>query len=105
MAHLFLGLLGTTEQTGSPGSNETDFLTLGSVPRHRRGLTNVLMVTTTVRLEIPLAPVEPTTAVETRTWSTGFMATPRVRGQQLRLAANLCLARDASVHQNQYEFA
>lgn len=30
-------------------------------------------------------------------WSTGFMATPRVLGQLLRLTANLCLAREASV--------
>lgn len=31
------------------------------------------------------------------TWSTGFIATPRVLGQELRLTANLCFARDASV--------
>lgn len=36
------------------------------------------------------------------TWSTGFIATPRVLGQQLRLTANLCLAREASVKRNQH---
>jgi hypothetical protein len=42
--------LGTTKQTGSPGSNKTGLLTTGSVPGHGRGLTNVLVVTTTVRV-------------------------------------------------------
>jgi len=51
MSHLLLGgLLGTTEQTGSAGSNETGFLTLGGVAGDSRGFTNVLVVTTTVRL-------------------------------------------------------
>jgi hypothetical protein len=31
-------------------------------------------------------------------WSTGFMATPRVLGQLLRLTLNLCFARDASAN-------
>ena len=32
-----------------------------------------------------------------RTWSTGFIATPRVLGQEFRFTANLCFALDASV--------
>lgn len=47
---LILGLLGTAEQTSSSGRNKTCFLTCGRVPRDCRGFTNVLMVTTTVRL-------------------------------------------------------
>lgn len=58
----------------------------------------MLVVTTTVRLwgkGISTAFFHQT--FELLTWSTGFMATPRVLGQELRLTANLCLARDASV--------
>ena len=49
--HLILRLLGTTEQTSSPSGDETGFLTLCGVARDGRRLTNVLMVTTTVRLD------------------------------------------------------
>jgi hypothetical protein len=35
------------------------------------------------------------------TWSTGFMATPRVFGHELRLTANLCFAREASGERHQ----
>jgi hypothetical protein len=42
---LILGLLGTAQETSSPGSNETRLLTLGSVPRDGRSLTDMLMVT------------------------------------------------------------
>jgi len=45
---LILGLLSTTEQTRPPRGDETGLLTLDSVPRDGRGLTDVLMVTTTV---------------------------------------------------------
>jgi len=57
----------------------------------------MLMVTTTVRLGEE--SVRRCRFAETGrlTWSTGFMATPRVLGHELRLTANLCLARDASV--------
>lgn len=44
--NLILGLLGTTQQTSSPSSNETSLLTLGSVSRDGRSLTDMLMVTT-----------------------------------------------------------
>ena len=47
---LLLGLLCTTEQTSSAGGNETSLLTLGGVAGDGRGLTDVLVVTTTVRL-------------------------------------------------------
>jgi hypothetical protein len=47
---LILRLLSTTQQTRPPGGNETRLLTLGSLPRDGRGLTDMLMVTTTVRL-------------------------------------------------------
>lgn len=43
---LVLDLLSTTQQTSSPSSNETRLLTLCSVSRDRRRLTNMLMVTT-----------------------------------------------------------
>jgi len=40
--------LGSTETTSAPGSNETDLLTRGVVSVGGGGVTNVLMVTTTV---------------------------------------------------------
>lgn len=48
--YLILRLLCTSEQTSSPGSNETGFLALGCVTRDSRGFTDMLVVTTTVRL-------------------------------------------------------
>lgn len=48
--HLVLGLLGTTEQTSPPGGDETGLLTLGGLARDGRGLTDMLVVTTTVRV-------------------------------------------------------
>ena len=57
----------------------------------------MLMVTTTVRLEKYLSVGVVGSGSGYLTWSTGFMATPRVFGHELRLTANLCLARDASV--------
>lgn len=58
----------------------------------------MLMVTTPVRLgKCPLASKAKAEKVMVLTWSTGFIATPRVLGHELRLTANLCLARDASV--------
>jgi hypothetical protein len=47
---LILGLLGTTQQTRSARSNKTSLLTLCGVPRDGRSLTDMLMVTTTVRM-------------------------------------------------------
>ena len=57
----------------------------------------MLMITTSVRLDrdIRITFADPTLE-GILTWSTGFMATPRVLGHELRLTANLCLARDAS---------
>ena len=50
----FLGgkgsLRGTADLTGSAGSNETSLLTSGGVSSHSRGVTDVLLVTTTVRM-------------------------------------------------------
>lgn len=48
--NLVLGLLGTTQQTSSPSSNKTSLLTLCGVSRNRRSFTNMLMVTTSVRM-------------------------------------------------------
>jgi len=45
-----LDLLSTTQQTSSSGSDETSLLTLCSVTGDGRGFTNMLMVTTTVRM-------------------------------------------------------
>ncbi len=58
------------------------------------------MITTSVRLERRrVSTAYSNIAInEGLTWSTGFMATPRVLGQELRLTANLCLARDASAN-------
>ena len=47
---LVLCLLCTAKQTRSPGSNETSLLTLCSVTRDSRSFTDMLMVTTAVRL-------------------------------------------------------
>jgi hypothetical protein len=49
-SRLILRLLGTTQQTRPSRSNETSLLTLGGVPRDGRGLTDMLVVTTTVRV-------------------------------------------------------
>ena len=56
------------------------------------------MITSSVGLEKLLAAslVWVYTLHKILTWSTGFMATPRVFGHEFRLTANLCLARDAS---------
>lgn len=50
LVNLILRLLRTTEQTSSPGSNKTGLLTLCGVAGDGRGLTDMLVVTTTVRL-------------------------------------------------------
>ena len=54
------------------------------------------MVTTTVRLEKLCQLAAQKEEDPVLTWSTGFIATPRVFGHELRLTANLCFARDAS---------
>lgn len=95
--HLVLRLLGTTQQTSSPGGDETGLLTLCGVAGDGRSLTDMLVVTTTVRLESVLAVDSVEWAGVGLTWSTGFMATPRVLGHELRFTANLCLARDAFI--------
>src|SRR5690606_18362954 len=43
-------LLGTAEETSAARSNETNLLTRRGKARHRRSMTNVLMVTTSVRM-------------------------------------------------------
>jgi len=65
-----LDLLCTTKQTGASGGDETDFLSGARVTGDRRCVTNVLMITTTVRVingvhghtaslrpRVPLGPV------------------------------------------------
>jgi hypothetical protein len=47
---LLLGLLGTTEQTRPPRSDETGLLTLCCLPGDGGGLADMLVVTTTVRM-------------------------------------------------------
>ena len=47
---LILGLLGTAEQTCPPGGDETGLLTADGVARDGRGLSDMLVVTTTVRV-------------------------------------------------------
>jgi hypothetical protein len=44
--HLILDLLSTTQQTSPPGSDETSLLTLCSISRDSRSLSDMLMVTT-----------------------------------------------------------
>lgn len=57
----------------------------------------MLVITTSVRLDRSVRMMVANPKSEgTLTWSTGFMATPRVFGHELRLTANLCLAREAS---------
>ena len=48
--HLILGLLGTAEQTCPAGGDETSLLTGNGVARDGRGLSDMLVVTTTVRV-------------------------------------------------------
>jgi len=52
VSHLFVGslILGSSETTGSASGDETDLSTGGSVPSNGRRHTDVLMVTTTVRM-------------------------------------------------------
>ena len=47
---LLLGLLSTAQQTRSPRSNKTGLLTRNGVPVDGRRLTDMLVVTTTVRV-------------------------------------------------------
>jgi hypothetical protein len=56
----------------------------------------MLVVTTTVGLEGFISLLRGGFWTGGHTWSTGFMATPRVLGHELRLTAYLCFARDAS---------
>lgn len=57
----------------------------------------MLMITTSVRLYSSVRIIVAHSIMGGNlTWSTGFMATPRVLGHELRLTANLCLAREAS---------
>ena len=57
----------------------------------------MLMITTSVRLDRNVSMIFADPMMEgILTWSTGFMATPRVLGHELRFTANLCLAREAS---------
>ncbi len=42
--------VGAAEATGAAGSNETDLLARGRRPANGRGVANVLVVTTTVRV-------------------------------------------------------
>ena len=56
----------------------------------------MLMVTTTVGLLRSSVSAFSASAAGSLTWSTGFIATPRVFGHEFRLTANLCFARDAS---------
>jgi hypothetical protein len=51
-SRLILDLLSTTQQTSSPSGNETSLLTLCSVSRDGRGLTNMLVVTTLYSVSI-----------------------------------------------------
>lgn len=61
----------------------------------------MLMITTSVGLDSSVRTIVADSMMEgTLTWSTGFMATPRVLGHELRLTANLCLAREASARIN-----
>ena len=46
--YLFLELLGTAEQTSTAGSNETSLLTGDGIASNGRGVTNVLMVSSSV---------------------------------------------------------
>lgn len=41
---------GTLEATGPAGGNESDLLARGGIPPHRRRMTNVLVITTTMRM-------------------------------------------------------
>ena len=58
----------------------------------------MLMVTTPMRLGAKPVSTDAASSLENvqLTWSTGFIATPRVLGHEFRLTANLCFARDAS---------
>ena len=42
------GLLSSSDETGSSGGDKTTFLSSGGVSSHGSGMTNVLMVTTTM---------------------------------------------------------
>jgi hypothetical protein len=44
------GLLSTSDETGSSGGDETTLLSSGGISSHGSGVTNVLMVTTTMRM-------------------------------------------------------
>ena len=96
---LFCHLACTANATSAACSNKTDLGTRGCVAGHGRGVTNVLMVTTTMRVIHGLR-THTVNTLPTRRASGArrtFMDTPRTFGHELRLALYLWYARPAFI--------
>jgi len=79
-------LSGTSDETGSSGGNETDLLTSRLVSSDGRRVTDVLMVTTTVRM---LDGVHGNTSNSGPVVSLSLLLEPRVVGLEERLVSSL----------------
>jgi hypothetical protein len=85
-------LLGTSDETGSSGGDETDLLTSGFVSSDGRGMTNMLMVTTTMGM---LDGVHSNTSNSGPVVSLGLSLEPGVVSLQERLVSSLAASSDA----------
>jgi hypothetical protein len=85
-------LLGTSDETGSSGGDETDLLTSGLVSSDGRRVTNMLMVTTTMGM---LDGVHRNTSNSGPVVSLGLLLEPRVVSLQERLVSSLTASSDA----------
>ena len=84
--HLLVGgglVDGTPEETSPPGGDKTSLLTGGCVSGHGGSVTDMLMITTTVGIWLL---VDVVIGKHRDIRSTGFIATPRVRGHEFLLA-------------------
>ena len=85
-------LLGTSDETGSSGSDETDLLTSGLVSSDGRRVTNMLMVTTTMGM---LDGVHRDTSNSGPVVSLGLVLEPGVVSLKERLVSSLTASSDA----------
>jgi len=85
-------LLGTSDQTSSTGGNKTDLLSSGFVTADSRGMTDMLMVTTTVRM---LDRVHGDTSDSGPMVSLRLLSVPAVDSLQHRFVASLTSSTDA----------
>jgi len=86
-------LLGASDQTSSTGGNKTNLLSSGLVTLNSRRMTDMLMVTTTVRM---LDGVHGNTSDSGPVVSLCLLSVPAVDGLQKRFVASLTSSTDAN---------